>query len=87
VFTGLPYVVFNFGHHQNPGNRGVGDNWRQVYEAVMVRALRELKTNLGHLPPSHVIFRTTSVRHFSAGKGDWDRSSLQVGGLEASVDA
>jgi hypothetical protein len=53
----------------------------------MARALRELKTRLGHLPPSHVMFRTTSVRHFLAGKGDWNSNSSQAGGLEANMNA
>jgi hypothetical protein len=93
--TSRDYVVFNFGHHQypgklgvgDPGKLGVGDRWRQVYKALMLRVLSDLKTRLGHLPPSHVIFRTTSVSHFLAGKGDWDTNSSQAGGLEASRDA
>jgi hypothetical protein len=85
--TSRDYVVFNFGHHQDPGKRGVGARWRQVYKALMARALRELKTRLGHLPPSHVMFRTTSIRHFLAGKGDWKSNSSQAGGLEANMNA
>jgi hypothetical protein len=85
--TSRDYVVFNFGHHQDPGKPGVSARWRQVYKALMVRALRELKTRLGHLPESHVMFRTTSVRYFLARKGDWNSNSSQAGGLEASMDA
>jgi hypothetical protein len=53
----------------------------------MTRALRELNTRLGHLPPSHVMFRTTSARYFHSGKGDWNTNSSQAGGLEADMDA
>jgi hypothetical protein len=81
------YVVFNFGHHQDPGKPKIGPRWRQAYKALMLRVLPDLKTWLGHLPPSHVIFRTTSVRHFLAGKGDWNSTLAQAGGLEASMDA
>jgi hypothetical protein len=85
--TSRDYVVFNFGHHQDPSKVGVGADWRQVYKALMARALHELKTRLGHLPPSHVMFRTTSVRHFLSRKGEWNTNSSQTGGFEANMDA
>jgi hypothetical protein len=81
------YVVVNFGHHQDPGKPLIGARWRQVYKALMLHVLRDFKTRLAHLPPSHAIFRTTSVRHFSAGKGDWNSTLAQSGGPEASMDA
>jgi hypothetical protein len=77
--------VFNFGHHQDPSKEGAG--WRQKYETTMTRALYELNTRLGHLPPSHVIFRTTSARYFLSGKGDWNTNTSRVGGFEANMDA
>jgi hypothetical protein len=79
--------VFNFGHHLDPSKPKLDAGWRQAYEATMTRALHELKTRLGHLPPSHVISRTTSARYFLSGKGDWNTNSSQAGGLEANVDA
>jgi hypothetical protein len=32
--TARDYVVFNFGHHQDPGKPAVGASWGQVYTAV-----------------------------------------------------
>jgi hypothetical protein len=81
------YVIFNFGHHQDPSNPAYLDRWREGYKEVMERALHSLKINLGHLHPSHIIFRTTSVRHYWAGRGEWNTNSSQVGGLEANMDA
>lgn len=81
------YVVFNFGHHQHPTKPELRDSWMQVYQALMTRALHDLKTRLAHLPSSHIIFRTTSIRFFEAQKGDWNTNSSQAGGLDANMDA
>jgi hypothetical protein len=79
------YVVFNFGHHQDPSNPAYLDHWREGYNQTMERALSALKIKLGHLDPSHIIFRTTSVRHFWAGRGEWNTNSSQVGGHEFKI--
>jgi hypothetical protein len=81
------YIVFNFGHHIDPGKPGMKDIWRKKYTAVMKRALRDLTTKYGHIPPDQIFFRTTSVRHFGAGMGDWNTNTSQRGALKAHMDA
>lgn len=79
------YVVFNIGHHVDPGNgkfkNATGNaTWLFTYERVVPRMIRDFK-NLTHhiLNPSHVLFRTTSVRHFHSGQGDWYTNSSRAG--------
>jgi hypothetical protein len=82
------YIVFNFGHHIDPGKGpDMKDIWREKYTAVMKDALHVLTTKYGHIPPDQIFFRTTAVRHFKAGMGDWNTNTSQRGGLEADMDA
>jgi hypothetical protein len=78
------YIVFNFGHHVGPGKY---PDWRKTYTALMKRALHDLTTKCGHIPPDHIFFRTTSVRHFRAGMGDWNTNTSERGAFEADMDA
>ncbi|KAL7529940.1 hypothetical protein ACHAWF_003172 [Thalassiosira exigua] len=79
--TERDYVVFNFGHHMGPK---LGPNWRSSYRKFLEDAA---KISFGNIPRSHVFFRTTSVRHFIRGKGDWNTDSFQAGAAEPTMQA
>lgn len=59
-------LVFNFGHHVGLKN---GENWKTKYEKILNDAL---SFDFGAIPDENIFFRTTSVRHFLRGYGDWD---------------
>ena len=71
--TERDYVVFNFGHHIG---KKLGDDWHLKYTDIMQKAL---SWDFGKIPDSHIFFRTTSVRHFERGMGDWNTNSSQAG--------
>jgi len=77
------YVVFNFGHHVGAllGNDTI---WPSKYAKVLTDAL---DVDFGNIPNNHIFFRTTSVRHFIRGKGDWNTNSSKVGGSEPNMHA
>jgi hypothetical protein len=85
--TSRDFIVFNFGHHQDPGKFGMAGTWVAEYMKVMTGALGALSTKFGHLPSDHIFFRTTSVRHYWFGTGDWNSKSWQIGGVAANMDA
>jgi hypothetical protein len=73
--TPRDYVVINYGHHL--GASKLQDQWREKY----AHALKNLESlDYGPIPDRHVLFRTTTVRHFKAGAGDWNTNSSEVGG-------
>jgi hypothetical protein len=55
----------------------------------MKTVLQELKTSnsISRLDPSHILFRTTTVRHYRAGKGDWTTNASDSGGTEPETNA
>ncbi|KAL3924737.1 MAG: hypothetical protein SGILL_000864 [Bacillariaceae sp.] len=77
------YFVFNFGHHPDPAK--LGDDWAETYIKILKEAF--LTSKFGKIPSHHVFFRTTSVRHFLYGKGDWNTSSSASGGASANMNA
>jgi hypothetical protein len=83
------YIVFNVGHHIDPSNKRpeLRVIWKEKYKAIMKDALLDLTTKYGHIPPDQIFFRTTAIRHFRAGMGDWRTNTSQRGGLEADMDA
>jgi hypothetical protein len=82
------YLVFNFGHHMDPGKPGLKYTWKEKFQQVMKTVLRELKpSNSSRLHPSYILFRTTTVRHFRAGKGDWNTNASYSGGTEPENNA
>jgi hypothetical protein len=82
------YLVFNFGHHMDPGKRRMKYTWTTKYQQTIKTALRELKTsNSSRLHPSRILFRTTTVRHFRAGQGDWNTNASNIGGTEPENNA
>lgn len=64
--TANDVVVFNFGHHVG---MNAGEDWKAKY-ADIIEYSRTF--DFGPMPRSNVFFRTTSVRHFLAGYGDWN---------------
>jgi hypothetical protein len=83
------YLVFNFGHHMDPSKPGLKYAWKAKFQQTMKTAIRELKmSNSSRLHPSRILFRTTTVRHFRAGKGDWNTDTgYSAGGTEPENNA
>ena len=68
-------MVFNFGQWFD-SNR-LGDDWPSEYKRILNKALQ---MDFGKIPDRHVFFRTTSVRHFLRGQGDWNTESSNKAG-------
>lgn len=79
--TERDYAVFNLGHHV--GNK-LGKNWTESYRAILNSTLL---FPFGRIPDSNIFFRTTSVRHFLKGAGDWNTNSSKSGSVEPQMDA
>jgi len=79
--TEKDYVILNFGHHT--GNK-LGAGWPDKYVEVLRSALA---TDFGKIPDHHVLFRTTTVRHFLALKGDWNTEHSEAGGIAPDARA
>ena len=47
---------------------------------------KALSWDFGKIPDSHIFFRTTSVRHFKKGMGDWNTNSSQTGATESNIN-
>ena len=77
--TERDYVVFNFGHHTG---KKLGPDWPPKYTKILTEAL---SWDFGKIPDHHVFFRTTTIRHFLAGKGDWNTNSSQAGATEPNM--
>lgn len=78
------FVVWNTGHHVGPSK--IKGAYRDVYEQNLLIAHNT--TTFGTaVPDSHVFFRTTSVRHYLYGEGDWDTESSKAGGGAPDMDA
>lgn len=78
--TERDYVVFNFGHHV--GKKLGNDDWPPKYTKILQDCL---SMDVGKIPDSHVFFRTTTVRHFLRGKGDWNTNSSQAGAFQPNM--
>ncbi|KAL7527462.1 hypothetical protein ACHAWF_002190, partial [Thalassiosira exigua] len=76
------YVIFNFGHHFMFYK--IGPDWPAEFRKVLegIKAI-----SFGKIPRSHVFFRTTSIRHFRRGKGDWNTESFQAGAVGPEMEA
>ena len=79
--TERDYVVFNLGHHVG---YKLGSNWTESYRALLKSTLT---SPFGGIPDSNIFFRTTTVRHFLKGAGDWDTNSSKSGSVEPQMDA
>ena len=73
------YVVFNLGHHVG---KKLGNDWQPKYSEILQKAL---SWDFGKIPDSHIFFRTTTIRHFLRGMGDWNTNSSQVGAMEPNM--
>ena len=81
----LDFVVWNTGHHVGPGKV---NNWTEAYEENMAVAhKRGGKATFGAVPDSHIFFRTTTIRHFLKGRGDWNTNTSEAGGAAPDMDA
>jgi hypothetical protein len=78
--TERDYVVFNFGHHVG---KKLGVDWEQKYTDILQEAMM---VDFGKIPDNHIFFRTTSVRHFLRGMGDWNTQSSQAGAREPNMN-
>ncbi|KAL7562835.1 hypothetical protein ACA910_002454 [Epithemia clementina (nom. ined.)] len=76
------YVVMNFGHHFGPAK--LGPDWNVTYMGIL-NQIQDFK--FGDIPDHHVFFRTTSVRHFLEGQGDWNTEKSKAGGTEPNMAA
>lgn len=76
------YLVINYGHHVGRGV--VGPEWSTNYTKLMSR-LQNL--NYGLLKDKHIFVRTTEVRHFLRGAGDWNTNSSQAGAFQPNMHA
>mmetsp|Transcript_36857 Transcript_36857/g.89301 ORF Transcript_36857/g.89301 Transcript_36857/m.89301 type:complete len:481 (-) Transcript_36857:7941-9383(-) len=76
------YVVWNTGHHVGPGKV---EHWQEAYKKNMEVAHNT--SSFDAVPDSHIFFRTTSVRHFLKGRGDWNTKASEAGGVVPDMDA
>lgn len=76
------YLVINYGHHDGRGV--IGPEWSTNYTKLMSR-LQDL--DYGLLKDEHIFVRTTEVRHFVRGAGDWNTNSSQAGGSQPNMHA
>jgi len=74
------YIVFNFGHHVG---KKLGSDWPELYRQILRKVLT---FPFGKVPDSNLFFRTTTVRHFHKGAGDWDTKSSRSGNVEPNMD-
>jgi len=79
--TEKDYVVFNFGHHTG---KKLGETWPSQYIEILEKALQ---LDFGRIPDHHIFFRTTTVRHFLALKGDWNTEHSEAGGIAPDATA
>lgn len=79
--TERDYVVWNIGHHVG---WKIGADWEKKYR----RKLEDfLAYPFGRIPDEHIFFRTTTVRHYRAGQGDFDTESSMSGNVEPRMCA
>jgi hypothetical protein len=78
------YLIFSFGRHHHPSKPGMQYSWKTRY----IRAMNIfLSLSFAPIPSNHVFFRTSSVRPFLAGQGDWDTNTSKSGGLHPNMKA
>lgn len=78
----IDYIVLNYGHHVGESKKQ--ERWRDVYTRILDKVQ---SANYGRIPDKHVLFRTTTVRHFKAGAGDWNTNHSEAGGDAPNEDA
>lgn len=71
--TDRDYLIFNMGHHIDAGH--MGKKWPRRFQHEISKAR---VADFGNI--RHVYFRTTCVRHFLSGHGDYNTSTYNVGG-------
>lgn len=76
------YLIINYGHHVGRGV--VGPEWSTNYSQLISR-LQYL--DYGLLQDEHIFVRTTEVRHFLRGAGDWNTNSSQAGAFKPNMHA
>jgi len=77
------FVIWNTGHHVTPSKYKKG-GWIEAYEKNMEQ-LHNVSA-FAAVPDNHIFFRTTSVRHFWSGRGDWNTATSQIGGIAPDMD-
>ncbi len=79
--TERDYVVWNIGHHVG---WKIGSGWEKKYKQKLEDFLAY---PFGKVPDEHIFFRTTTVRHFRKGQGDFDTESSMSGNVEPRMCA
>ena len=79
--TERDYVIWNIGHHVG---WKIGSGWEKKYKQKLEDFLAY---PFGKVPDEHIFFRTTSVRHFLKGQGDFDTESSMSGNVEPRMCA
>lgn len=82
--TSRDYLIFSLGRHHDPSKLGMQYSWKTKYIAAMNQFL---SLSFAPIPSNHVFFRTSSVRPFLAGQGDWDNYTSKSGGLQPNMNA
>lgn len=80
--TARDYLIFNLGHHIDRGH--IGERWLNRYQQEISKALT---ADFGNIPNRQIYFRTTCVRHFLSGQGDYNTSTYKVGGDAPNLHA
>ena len=63
----------------------MGVDWQPKYIEVLKDALKQI--DFGKIPDDHVLFQTTTVRHFLRNEGDWNTNSSKAGGSKPNIQA
>ena len=74
-------IVFNLGHHVG---WKIGQNWKANYKSLLKTAY---DANFGKVPDENIFFRTTTVRHFVKGLGDYDTNTFEIGSVAPNMHA
>lgn len=87
------FVVVNVGHHIEPGNLEFRGRptfiWQKKYEETLASISKALMLLIEQqrLKPRQIFFRTTSVRHFQKGIGDWYTNFSNSGSVRPIQEA
>jgi hypothetical protein len=76
-------LIFNVGHHADPGRLGMEKTWRQNHAHAMNEFL---SSSYAPIPDQHVFFRTTAIGHFHAKSGDWN-TKFRTGATQPNMKA
>ena len=94
ALTPHSYVVYNIGHHVDPAKEKHNKNfsmeyWAEKYSRRLSKYTEKIlrvAEEVG-LPRDRIFFRTTNVRHFHSGAGDWYTDKSKVGGVKPDMKA